>query len=49
MVCYGVSGVVNVFVFVCVCDEMEISNVCTQTREYGILRAFFLSLGGRNG
>lgn len=40
-----VSDVCVVFL----CHEMEIRNVCTQTRKYGILRAFFLSLGGRNG
>ena len=29
--------------FICflLCDETEIRNVCTQTKEYGILRAFF--------
>lgn len=40
-----VSDVCVVFL----CDEMEVRNVCTQTRKYGISRAFFLSLGGRNG
>ena len=42
------ADVSNVFV-VFLCDEIEIRIVCTQTKEYGILRASFLSLGGRNG
>ena len=37
---YFCADVSNLLV-VLLCDETEIRNVCTQTKEYGISRAFF--------